>query len=240
MDYIAESLRPLAVKINTLGYMRDNPRKHGDRSIKALKQSLQEFGQLKPVVLASDGVSVIAGNGQLEAAQALGWTHLAVVKSTLDGQRAQAFAIADNRTQELSEFDQDVVSAIMADLDKDLALATGFIDSIFEDDEPEPPAEVEFGPETTPSSEIPQSGASPVGGPSIQRPASGPAAGGETEHTVRIPSIRYDIVFGGVDEQQVFYGFVRFLKEKYPDIETVGGRILEYVRSSETDFTEEQ
>ena len=234
MDYIAESLRPLAVKINTLGYMRDNPRKHGDRSIKALKQSLQEFGQLKPVVLASDGVSVIAGNGQLEAAQALGWTHLAVVKSTLDGQRAQAFAIADNRTQELSEFDQDVVSAIMADLDKDLALATGFIDSIFED-EPEPPAQVEFGPEATPSSEIPQSG-----GSSIQGPEGGPAAGGETEHTVRIPSIRYDIVFDGVEEQQAFYGFVRFLKEKYPDIETVGGRILEYVRSSETDFTEEQ
>ncbi len=70
---IHESLKPLAVDINSLEQLEGNPRK-GD--IDAIAASYQEFGQVKPIVARKndDGtMTVIAGNHQLQAAKRLGW-----------------------------------------------------------------------------------------------------------------------------------------------------------------------
>ena len=53
----------------------ENARLHDDRNLEAIKSSLERFGQQKPIVVDST-MSVVAGNGTLEAAKMLGWTKI--------------------------------------------------------------------------------------------------------------------------------------------------------------------
>jgi len=141
------------VKIETLVFDPANARKHGEKNLAAIKSSLQRFGQQKPIVVDANGV-VRAGNGTLAAAKALGWKEIAIVRSPLSGSEATAYAIADNRTSELAEWDDDVLSQTLAALqieDEELALASGFDakeidallapDEVKEDEVPEPPVD---------------------------------------------------------------------------------------------------
>ena len=42
-------------------------------------------------------------------------------------------------------------------------------------------------------------------------------------------SIQYNIVFDDEEQQEVFYAFIRFLKEKFPVTDSVGQRLAEYI-----------
>ena len=105
-----------------------NVRKHSRRNLDAIKASLRKFGQQKPIVVDAKGI-VLAGNGTLTAAKELGWTEIQATRTELAGVEATAFAIADNRTAELAEWDdaalQQQLAAIAID-DEELLAATGF------------------------------------------------------------------------------------------------------------------
>lgn len=106
---IHESIVHLAVPLDTLRILPGNPR---IGNIDAISVSYEEFGQVRPIVVRpnDDGTStIIAGNHQFQAAQRLGWTHIAVVPMDADDARAMAFAIADNRTNELGHTDDDLL-----------------------------------------------------------------------------------------------------------------------------------
>jgi hypothetical protein len=81
-----------------------NVRRHDASNLDAIRGSLKRFGQQKPIVVNEKGV-VIAGNGTLTAARALGWDRIKIVRTELMGSEATAFAIADNRTAELATWD---------------------------------------------------------------------------------------------------------------------------------------
>ena len=81
-----------------------NARRHPERNLESIQASLQRFGQQKPIVVDGDGV-IVAGNGTVAAAKALGWKTIDVVRTRLRGAEARAFAISDNRTAELAEWD---------------------------------------------------------------------------------------------------------------------------------------
>ncbi len=85
-----------------------NARKHSSKNIDAIKGSLAKFGQQKPIVISKDNI-VLAGNGTLEAAKSLGWDSIGIIRSKLTGSEAIAYAVADNRTGELAEWDDDVL-----------------------------------------------------------------------------------------------------------------------------------
>lgn len=100
-----------------------NARKHGKRNISAIAESLSRFGQRRPAVVRTDG-TVLAGNGMLEAARGLGWSQVAVtvVPDEWSVEEARAYALADNRTGELAEWDvaildDHIVSLVVAGLD---------------------------------------------------------------------------------------------------------------------------
>ncbi|MBS2031961.1 MAG: DNA modification methylase [Deltaproteobacteria bacterium] len=101
-----------------------NVRRHGDRNIEAIKASLRRFGQQKPIVVDGDGV-VRAGNCTLAAAKSLGWTEIAVVRTELTGADAAAFAIADNRTAELAEWEDAQLVRLLEQVGLE---GTGFTD----------------------------------------------------------------------------------------------------------------
>lgn len=107
-------------KISELKNDPANARKHSPRNLKSIRDSLDVFGQQKPIVVDSRGV-VIAGNGTLEAARELGWEEIDVAVTDLDPAHAQAFGIADNRTAELAEWDTDVLGQLLEGMDSDLA-----------------------------------------------------------------------------------------------------------------------
>jgi hypothetical protein len=60
--------------------------------------------------------TIEAGNGTLQAALALGWSHLAVVYVDDDPTTAAGFTIADNRTAELAEWDREALDKLLSDL----------------------------------------------------------------------------------------------------------------------------
>lgn len=111
-ENINPALQPLARPIEVLKEDPRNARRHDQRSVDAIAESLTLHGQQKPVVALKDG-TVIAGNGTLQAARSLGWGRLAAVVFE-DVSMARAYALADNRTAELSTWDP---AALAADID---------------------------------------------------------------------------------------------------------------------------
>jgi hypothetical protein len=122
------------VKCDTLKFDPANARQHSDRNLETIQKSLTEFGQRKPIVVWKD--TVIAGNGTLRAALALGWTDIEITRVPDDWSKDQitAYAVADNRTSDLASWDEEVLLDILADLDGyDLLAASGFTDEEIDD-----------------------------------------------------------------------------------------------------------
>ncbi len=108
-----------------------NVRKHPERNLSAIKASLLRFGQQKPILIDAKGI-VVAGNGTVAAAKALGWTHVDTMRTSLSGAEATAYAIADNRSAELAEWDLASLQQQIGSLPDDLREAAGFLDGDIE------------------------------------------------------------------------------------------------------------
>jgi ParB-like chromosome segregation protein Spo0J len=116
------------VAVSELKLDPNNARKHSQRNLDTIATSLVHFGQRKPIVITKDNV-VVAGNGQLLAARELGWTEIECVQipDEWDADRIKAYAIADNRTAELAEWDGEQLLATLKELElSDFALVAGF------------------------------------------------------------------------------------------------------------------
>ena len=116
-----ESLRVRTVPVASLTPDPTNVRTHSAQNLKAICRSLEAFGQRKPLVCCRSGADtiVIAGNGTLDAARALGWEKIAVtvVPADWDTDKARAYAIADNRTAELADWDAIELKSALYDLE---------------------------------------------------------------------------------------------------------------------------
>lgn len=118
-----------------------NPRKN-DAAVPKVMASLKEYGFRQPIVVDKDGV-VIVGHTRLKAAQQLGMTEVPVhIATGLTDSQVKAYRIADNRTSEEAEWDQELLGLELSDLreaDFDLNL-TGFdgdaIEQALNPDEP--------------------------------------------------------------------------------------------------------
>jgi ParB-like chromosome segregation protein Spo0J len=133
LDSIASGLRPLAVPIRELALAQDNARQHSERDLPILMESLRRFGQRKPVVAKREyrgqANVAVAGNGTLAAARRLGWTQVAVAWFEGTDDEARQYALVDNRSAELSEWNFEALSAQLADLhaaDVDLPALLGW------------------------------------------------------------------------------------------------------------------
>jgi len=104
------------ISITELSLDPKNARKHSQRNLDAIAASLEKFGQRKPIVVHR-GV-ILAGNGTLEAAKTLGWTEIDVaeVPDDWDDDTAKAYALADNRTAELAEWDESELAKQLLEL----------------------------------------------------------------------------------------------------------------------------
>ena len=123
---IAEQIQHLALPIADLSVDGDNARVHGSKNLDAIKESLTRFGQRVPLVVQKDGMVVRAGNGRLVAAMELGWEEIAAVVVDDDDAEAMAFALADNRTGDLAEWDDRALLDILQGWDEEAQTTLGF------------------------------------------------------------------------------------------------------------------
>lgn len=115
------------VAISDLKLDPENVRKHPTRNLQAIQKSLSQFGQRRALLVSVDSV-VIAGNGTLESAKALGWKQIAVsyLPENWTPEQMKAYAIADNRTAELAVWDEDALVEALDLIGEEYQEAAGF------------------------------------------------------------------------------------------------------------------
>jgi len=124
--YIADQLQHLALPIDSLHPDPANARMHSQTNLDAIKASLARWGQRAPIVVQRQGMIVRAGNGRLAAAKALGWSKIAALVVDDSSIEAVAYAIADNRTAELAEWNDEVLAQLLQSLPDEALPDTGF------------------------------------------------------------------------------------------------------------------
>jgi hypothetical protein len=112
-----------------------NARKHSPEQIAQIAASIREWGWTMPVLIDEQDL-IIAGHGRVEAAKLIGIDTVPVIvaRGWTEAQR-RAYAIADNRLTENSEWDKDLLALELGELQQlgfTLTL-TGFDDDDLQD-----------------------------------------------------------------------------------------------------------
>jgi hypothetical protein len=117
-----------------------NPRKISDQALESLKQSIERFGFVDPVIVNDRTGVLVGGHQRLKAAKALGLDSVPVVGVNLDEGEEKALNVALNKIS--GEWDLDLLRGVLEDVQSsglNLSL-TGFseleIDSLLSDATP--------------------------------------------------------------------------------------------------------
>jgi hypothetical protein len=98
-----------------------NPRKG---NVKAIAESLEVNKQYRPIVVQKSTMKILAGNHTWQAAKSLGWAEIAVVFVDVNDEEAKRIVLADNRTNDLADYDGQVLAALLKDLGD--SIGTGY------------------------------------------------------------------------------------------------------------------
>ena len=116
-----------------------NPRKN--QHVDKVATSIKEFGFQQPIVVDNNMV-VIVGHTRLLASQKLGLKEVPVLVADLSESKAKAYRIADNRLNEDSNWDDELLNLELIDLQKDdydldsLGFEKNELEKIFNSDDP--------------------------------------------------------------------------------------------------------
>jgi len=101
-----------------------NPRKR--HAVDGIVRSIESFGYLNPIVVQKGTYKILAGHGRLQALQSRKVQTVPVIVADIDDKNAEAYAIADNKLNDSSQFDLRDVAQLLADMDSELRDLTGF------------------------------------------------------------------------------------------------------------------
>ena len=104
------------MSVNDIKPFDGNPRKHPEDALKKLVDSINHFGWTNPILLDEDNI-IVAGHARLKAAKKAGMEEVPVIKLPLSGKEAALYNIADNKTQELTEWDWPKLGDLFHELD---------------------------------------------------------------------------------------------------------------------------
>jgi DNA modification methylase len=113
--------------INSLIPDHKNARRRTDRSASLIKESIDRYGAARSIVIDEDN-RILAGNGTIEGAKAAGIKNvriietdgdeiIAVRRTGLTEDQKIGLAVADNRTSDLSEWDQEMLRRLSEEHD---------------------------------------------------------------------------------------------------------------------------
>ena len=112
------------VPVKKLKAYGKNPRKG---NVRAIAESLATNKQYRPIVVQKSTNQILAGNHTWQAAKSLGWDKIAVVYVDVDDEHAKKIVLADNRTNDLAEYDDSVLAELLTSLET--ISGTGYTES---------------------------------------------------------------------------------------------------------------
>ena len=126
-------------KLSELKKPDRNVRRHSQEQINEYRKSLEEFGQIRPLVIDEESV-VLCGNGAYEAMRQLGWPRAWVeVRPDLTPRAKKRLMMADNRVYDLGEDDLETIELWLEEVGDDVP---GYNEELYElddyDTDPEP------------------------------------------------------------------------------------------------------
>ena len=140
------------MKLTEIHPYEKNPRLNDD-SVDAVANSIRDFGFRAPIIVDKDR-TIIAGHTRYKAAKKLGLkTVPVIIAEDMTPEQVEAYRIADNSAGSKSDWDLDLLSDILQDIDFDMAdygldldVVSTYEDGqteIIEDEAPEPDFEHE-------------------------------------------------------------------------------------------------
>lgn len=110
----------------------NNPRKNDD-AVDAVANSIKQFGFKVPIVIDQNNV-IVCGHTRYKASKKLGLkTVPCVIADDLTEDQIKAFRLADNKTNELAEWDVDMLMQELSEISIDMS-EFGFIDDAVDTD----------------------------------------------------------------------------------------------------------
>ena len=141
--------------ITELRAYEKNPR-HNEKAVDAVAASIREFGFKVPIVIDKDNV-IAAGHTRVAAARKLGLDKVpCIVADDLTEEQIRAFRLADNKTAELAEWDEDLLAEELKMLDDIDMSEFGFDMSEYDDDKDIEEVDFEDNPEEEPTAKLGQ------------------------------------------------------------------------------------
>ena len=105
------------IDINLLKPYSNNPRKLTPKAIEKVAQSLKEFGFRQPIVVDANN-TIVVGHTRYQASRKLGYTQVPITKiNKLTKEQINAYRIADNRTNEEAEWDDELLALEIKELE---------------------------------------------------------------------------------------------------------------------------
>ena len=105
-----------------------NARKHRKEDVGAIVKSIEEFGMNDPIGIWSDENIIVEGHGRLLACLQLGMEEVPCIRlDHMTDEQRRAYALAHNKTAELSAWDDVLLPAELKDIKAIDMTAFGFV-----------------------------------------------------------------------------------------------------------------
>lgn len=103
--------------IGSLKPYEKNARKHQNADVQTIVASIKEFGFDDPIGVWGEDNLIVEGHGRLMAAKKLGMETVPVIHlDHLTDEQRRAYALAHNKTAEMSEWDFDILGGELDDI----------------------------------------------------------------------------------------------------------------------------
>jgi DNA modification methylase len=120
MSTKVQTINPVEqIAVSDLRPVETNPRRHSKANVEKIARSIETYGWTTPVLI-TDEMEVIAGHGRILAAKLRGVESVPCIRlSHLTPELVEAYRIADNRLALDSEWDDELLTSVMAKLHAD-------------------------------------------------------------------------------------------------------------------------
>lgn len=185
-----------------------NPRKN-DNAVKYVAESIRQFGFKVPIIVDKNNV-IVCGHTRYKAAQELGIENVpCIIADDLTDEQIKAFRLADNKVSEKAEWDFDLLSKELLNInDIDMSDFDFYI-----------PEDID--------SDLVQDFDYAQGAPVIPDDTDNPKIEGKANEI-----FQYNIIFDDANQKEIWSKFLVNLKSKYEDMETIAEKLIQFIKDN--------